>query len=138
MERPNKSHFFGLIFAGPPEVILHKVPPVLVNEFVQLKATIRGFPKEYKVDWMKGGQYINTTDQKYTGSMINCSKSVLCIRNVGNDDNVDILLEWRTHVVKGKVVSDWKSSKVKKKKTQKTPFFISFFKEYIEVYTFLL
>lgn len=87
MERPNKSHFFGLIFAGPPEVILHKVPPVLVNEFVQLKATIRGFPKEYKVDWMKGGQYINTTDQKYTGSMINCSKSVLCIRNVGNDDN---------------------------------------------------
>lgn len=78
---------FCLFFAGPPEVTLHKVPSVLLNEFVKFKATIRGFPKNYKVDWMKGGQYINTTDPKYMGSMINGSKSVLCIRNVGNDDN---------------------------------------------------
>lgn len=66
---------------------LHKVPSVLLNEFVKFKATIRGFPKNYKVNWMKGGQYINITDPKYKGSMINGDISVLCIRNAKNVDN---------------------------------------------------
>lgn len=66
---------------------LHKVPSVLLNEFVKFKATIRGFPKNYKVDWMKGGQYINITDPKYKGSMINGDISVLCIWNAKNADN---------------------------------------------------
>lgn len=66
---------------------LHKVSSVLLNEFVKFKATIRGFPKNYKVDWIRGGQYINITDPKYKGSMINGDISVLCIRNAKNDDN---------------------------------------------------
>lgn len=72
---------------GSPEVTLHKVPSVFINEYVKLKATIRGFPKNYRVTWMKSGQHINTTDPKYTGSMVNGDISVLCIRNLENDDN---------------------------------------------------
>lgn len=78
---------FCIIFAGSPEVTLHKVPSVFINEYVKLKATIRGFPKNYRVTWMKSGQHINTTDPKYTGSMVNGDISVLCIRNLENDDN---------------------------------------------------
>lgn len=126
--------FFGVIFAGPPEVTLQKVPPVPLNEFVKLKATIRGFPKEYKVDWLKGGQYINTTDPKYMGSMIDGSKSVLCIRNVGNDDNAVYTVRVENTCGKGESSERLEVIEGKKKKQ----LFISFYKEYIEVFTFLL
>lgn len=66
---------------------IHKVPSVLLNECVKFKATIRGFPKNYKVTWKKSGRNINTTDPKYKGSMVNGDISVLCIRNVEYDDN---------------------------------------------------
>lgn len=127
---------FCLFFAGPPEVTLHKVPSVLLNEFVKFKAKIRGFPKNYKVDWMKGGQYINTTDPKYMGSMINGSKSVLCIRNVGNDDNAVYTV--RVANTCGVGESSERLEVIEGKKKKKKAFFSFHFiyKESIEVYTF--
>lgn len=65
---------------------LHKVPSALLNEDIELKATIRGFPKQYTVIWMKSNQKINTADLKYKGSMNKDDTSVLCIKNVEMGD----------------------------------------------------
>lgn len=74
------------IVKGPPKVTLHKVPSALLNEDIELKATIRGFPKQYTVIWMKSNQKINTADLKYKGSMNKDDTSVLCIKNVEMGD----------------------------------------------------
>lgn len=54
--------------AGPPEVTLHKVPWALLTDDVEFKAIIRGFPKDYRVKWMKGNRDIDITNLKYKGS----------------------------------------------------------------------
>lgn len=74
-------------FAGPPRVAINPVPLALQNELVEIKATIRGFPKCQSVIWMKNDQFINTTDPKYDGSVNNCEFPVLCIKKVTESDN---------------------------------------------------
>lgn len=74
-------------FAGPPRVTINRVPLALQNELVEIKATIRGYPKCQRVIWMKEDQCIDTTDPKYEGSINNCEFPVLCIKEVKERDN---------------------------------------------------
>lgn len=74
-------------FAGPPRVAINPVPLALQNELVEIKATIRCFPKCQSVIWMKNDQLIYTTDPKYDGSVNNCEFPVLCIKKVTESDN---------------------------------------------------
>lgn len=75
-----------LNFAGRPTVTLNRLPLALQNELVEIKATIRGFPKCQSVTWMKDNQCINTTDPKYEGSIDNCEFPVLRIKEVKEED----------------------------------------------------
>lgn len=75
-----------LNFAGCLTVTLNPVPLALQNELVEIKATIRSFPKCQSVTWMKDNQCINTTDPKYEGSIANCEFPVLCIKEVKEED----------------------------------------------------
>lgn len=72
---------------------LHKVPWALPNEDVELKATIRGFPKQYRVFWMKNKRYLDTTDSKYQRRMDKGDISILCIKNVERDDDGEYTIE---------------------------------------------
>lgn len=78
---------------GPPKVTLHKVPWALPNEDVELKATIRGFPKQYRVFWMKNKRDLDTTDSKYQRRMDKGDISILCIKNVERDDDGEYTIE---------------------------------------------
>lgn len=66
---------------------LNTVPLALENEIVEIKATIRGFPKFQSVIWMKDDQCIDTTDPKYEGSVENCEFPVLRIKEVKERDS---------------------------------------------------
>lgn len=74
-------------FAGRPIVTLNPVPLALQNELVQIKATIRGFPKCQRVIWMKDNEYIDTTAPKHEGSIDSYEFPVLCIKEVNEGDD---------------------------------------------------
>lgn len=74
-------------FAGRPIVTLDPVPLALQNELVQIKATIRGFPKCQRVIWKKDNEYIDTTAPKHEGSIDRCEVAVLCIKEVNEGDD---------------------------------------------------
>lgn len=74
-------------FAGRPIVTLDPVPLALQNELVQIKATIRGFPKCQRVIWKKDNEYIDTTAPKHEGSSDSCEFAVLCIKEVDEGDD---------------------------------------------------
>lgn len=87
--------------AGPPEVTLHKVPSALLTDDVEFKATIRGFPEDYRVKWMKDKRDIDITNPKYKGSKNNGDISVLSIKNVEEDDNAVYTIEVENTLGKG-------------------------------------
>lgn len=78
--------YIYLIVKGLPEVTLSHVPESLYNESVQIKATIRSYPKFTCVIWMKNKKEIDITDPKYEGSSTGDNLSILCINNVDSDD----------------------------------------------------
>lgn len=88
-------------FTGPPKVTLQKVPSTLPNEHVELKAAIRGFPKQFEVYWKKNSQYINTKNSKYQGSMNKGAISVLCINDVERGDDGEYTIEVYNKLGKG-------------------------------------
>lgn len=93
-------------FAGPPRVAINPVPLALQNELVEVKATIRGFPKCQSVIWMKNDQFITTTDPKYDGSINNCEFPVLCIKKVTESDNGVYKVIARNELGKGESSAD--------------------------------
>lgn len=75
------------VVKGRPIVTLNPVPLALQSELVQIKATIRCFPKCQSVIWMKDNECIDITAPKHEGSIDNCEFPVLCIKNVNEKDN---------------------------------------------------
>lgn len=76
--------FFAVL--GPPEVILSDLPESLYNECIQIKASIRSFPKYNRVIWFKGEEQIDVAQPKYVGSFHGADFSVLCINNITKKD----------------------------------------------------
>lgn len=95
-----------LNFAGRPKVTLHPVPLALQNELVQIKATIRGFPKCESVIWMKDNEYIDTTAPKHEGSIESCEFPVLCIKEVNEEDDGVYKVVARNELGKGEDKED--------------------------------
>lgn len=89
------------VVTGPPKVTLQKVPSTLPNEHVELKAVIRGFPKQFEVYWKKNSRYIDTNDSKYQGSMNKGAISVLCINDVERGDDGEYTIEVYNKLGKG-------------------------------------
>lgn len=85
------KHFFFLafVFLGPPEVILSDLPESLYNECIQIKASIRSFPKYSRVIWFKGEEQIDIDQPKYEGSFHRADFSVLCINNITKEDEFE-------------------------------------------------
>lgn len=94
------------VVKGPPRVAINPVPLALQNELVEVKATIRGFPKCQSVIWMKNDQFINTTDPKYDGSINSCEFPVLCIKKVTESDNGVYKVIARNELGKGESSAD--------------------------------
>lgn len=67
-------------------VSLNQLAEPLINECVQIRATIRSFPKYTGVIWMKDQEVINTKGPKYEGSKNDDKYSVLSIKYVNRED----------------------------------------------------
>lgn len=82
-----KRHYYILCdFKGPPKVSISQLPEPLINECVQIRATIRSFPKYTGVIWKKDEEIINTKSPKYEGSKNDDKYSVLSIQYVNRED----------------------------------------------------
>lgn len=87
-------------------VSLSQLPEALVNECVQIRATIRSFPKHTGVIWMKDKEIIDTKSPKYEGSKDNDKYSVLSIKNVNKEDEKVYTVEITNDLGKAKCSSD--------------------------------
>lgn len=87
----DKSIF--VCFQGPPEVFMSDLPESVYNECVQIKASIKSFPKYNCVSWFKGEEEIDIAQQKYEGSFHGADFSVLCINNVTKEDESDYTIK---------------------------------------------
>lgn len=87
---------------------LNPVPLALINEPVEFKATIRGFPKYHSdsVTWMKDNQLISITDPKYERNIDNSEFPVLRIKNVTEVDMGVYTVIVHNDLGKGKSSSD--------------------------------
>lgn len=77
-----------LTFAGSPEVTLNEVPPVHLNESVELKATFQDVSRcdRLSVIWVKHDQDINIPHQKYEAVIDKKGSAVLRINNLKRED----------------------------------------------------
>lgn len=90
------------VVEGSPEVDLQKVPLVDLNTRVELKATIRGFPRYHSVIWKKDEKNIDTTNPKYvTSEDSNKNYAVLCIKSVKKEDGGKYTIEVQNQLGKG-------------------------------------
>lgn len=81
---------------------LEEVPQVDINKRVELKATIRGFPRYHSVIWKKDEKNIDTTDPKYeTSEDSSKNYAVLCIKSVKNEDDGKYTIEVQNQLGKG-------------------------------------
>lgn len=87
-------------------VSLRQLPEPLINECVQIRATIRSFPKHTGVIWMKDQEYINTKSPKYEGSKNDDKYSVLSIKKVNREDEGVYTVEITNDLGKAKCSSD--------------------------------
>lgn len=93
---------YCLTSTGSPEVDLQKFPQVDLNTRVELKATIRGFPRYHSVIWKKDEKNIDTTDPKYeTSEDSNKNYAVLCIESVKKEDGGEYTIEVQNQLGKG-------------------------------------
>lgn len=93
---------YCLTSTGSPEVNLEEVPQVLINTRVELKATIRCFPRYHSVIWKKDEKNIDTTDPKYEISEdSNKNYAVLCIKSVKKEDGGKYTIEVQNQLGKG-------------------------------------
>lgn len=53
---------------------------------LEVKATIRSYPKDLKMCWMKGSKPLKLDDSRYAGSCCTGDQSVLCIKHVTKED----------------------------------------------------
>lgn len=81
------------VLEGPPRVTLSHVPDSIFNERVQIRATIRSFPKYTDAIWMKGKEQIDINQPKYKGSLKHVDYSVLCINSLKKEDQSEYLIE---------------------------------------------
>lgn len=81
------------VIGGFPLVTIQKVPLAYLNDCVELKAKIKGFPKVRKVNWLKDNQKIDMTDTKYEGSKDDGDSAVLCIKDVEENDEAIYTVE---------------------------------------------
>lgn len=93
---------YCLTSTGSPEVDLQKVPQVDLNTRVELKATIRGFPRYHSVIWKKDEKNIDTTNPKYeTSEDSNKNYAVLCIKSAKKEDGGKYTIEVQNQLGKG-------------------------------------
>lgn len=93
---------YCLTSTGSPEVNIEEVPQVDINTRVELKATIRGFPRYHSVIWKKDEKNIDTTDPKYEISEdSNKNYAVLCIKSVKKEDGGKYTIEVQNQLGKG-------------------------------------
>lgn len=64
------------------------VTKVIYNDRLELRATIRSFPKHGKINWFKGSTVLDLSQSKYDKSLSSYegNKTVLCINEVTEDD----------------------------------------------------
>ena len=64
------------------------VTKVIYNDRLELRATIRSFPKHWKINWFKGSTVLDLSQSKYDKrlSSFEGNKTVLCINEVTKDD----------------------------------------------------
>lgn len=67
--------------------------------------TIRSYPKDVKITWVKGSRHLNLVDSKYAGSYRLDDKFVLCIKNVTEEDEDEYRIR-ATEDLEGKQISD--------------------------------
>lgn len=60
---------------------------------MQIRATIRSFPKYTDAIWMKGKEQIDINQPKYKGSLKHVDYSVLCINSLKKEDQSEYLIE---------------------------------------------
>lgn len=75
------------------------------NENVKIVGTIRSYPKDVAICWMKGWRPLKLVDPKYVGSCCIDGKAVLHIKNVTEEDED----EYRIRAIEdfgGKQISD--------------------------------
>lgn len=93
---------YCLTSTGVPEVNLQQVPKVALNTRVDLKATIRGFPRYQNVVWKKDKKNIDTTDPKYeTSEDSDKNYAVLCIKSVKKEDAGEYTIEVQNQLGEG-------------------------------------
>lgn len=80
-------------FTGPPIVTLSQVSKTVYEKPVEFKATIRIFPKQCNVNWLRGTQRIDISQSKYAGSSNAGAGPVLRINDVNNKDEDDYSIE---------------------------------------------
>lgn len=61
---------------------------MIYNDHLELRATIRSFPKHLKINWFKGLTVLDLSQSKYDKSLSSFegNKTVLCINEVTKDD----------------------------------------------------
>lgn len=96
-------------FKGPPIVTLSQVSETVYEKPVEFKATIRIFPKQCDVNWLRGTQRIDISQSKYAGSSNVGAGPVLRINDVNKMDEDDYSIEvinkeWETIRISKKLV----------------------------------
>lgn len=91
---------------------------------VKFKATIRIFPKQCDVKWLRGSQQIDINQPKYAGSSAVGANPVLWINEINKDDEGDYSIEV--------INKEWEPIRISKKLVvntgKRTLHYIDFFK----------